>query len=379
MQQFELELTTRIYFGENIVSGALRNEKKIIGHKTLLVTTGGSLERLGYVGRLMSCLEKLLVSGNICLFNKVSANPDIEEIKAAVKLAKEEGVISVIGFGGGSAIDAAKAVAVGAVSEIDIETYLLEGLSPPDNTLPIIAIPTTAGTGAELSMGAIISSRKAGIKTGIRGKHIIPAAAIVDPVYTWTVPAKVTMETGFDVFAHAAESYLSVKANHFSEMLSEKAIRIVGENLRKLHKNPDDHAAREKMCFASNIMGINLKNVGNCLPHRMQYPVGVVTQSSHGAGLIALYPAWIKYQYEVNKEKVNQIFTWLGYQPAVNRDEAKMRMKEFQGELNILMNLTDLGTHMSEDRLSRMVTGNLKNDKLFKVQGIVEKIYKESM
>lgn len=379
MQQFKLDLTMRVYFGENIALEALEKEKKIIGNRTLLITTGRSLERFGYVGELVNKLEELIGSGNVFIFNKVSANPDIEEVKEAVKVAKKEAVNSVIGFGGGSALDAAKAAAVGAVSEIDIENYLLEELDLPDETLPVIAVPTTAGTGAELSKGAIISSRGKGIKAGIRGGRITPAAAIVDPVYTWTVPVEITMETGFDVLAHAVESYLSVNANHFSEMLSEKAIRIVGENLRILLNNPDDHEARKEMCFASNIMGINLRNIGNCLPHRMQYPVGVSTETSHGAGLAALYPAWMKYEYQVNEDKINRVFLWLGCETVGSGGEAQKRMKEFLREIKILKNLTDLGNRLSEDKLSGMVTGNLENDKLFEVKGIVETIYKESM
>ena len=138
------------------------------------------------------------------------------------------------------------------------------------------------------------------------------------------------METGFDVLAHGAESYLAVKANPFSEMLSEKAIRIAGECLPILWNQPAHPEAREKMCFASMLMGMNLANVGTCLPHRMQYPVGAATDTSHAAGLLALYPAWIRYEYDVNQEKVRDIVQWLtGNRPQDGQQAQRHRQRQY--------------------------------------------------
>ena len=309
------------------------------------------------------------------LMQKVTANPDVAEIRGAIKIGKENHVDSVIGFGGGSAIDAAKAAAIGIVSDIDIEEYLIKGLTPPVDTLPIIAVPTTAGTGAELSKGAIISSREKKIKSGIRGEKVAPTVAIVDPTYTFKLPLTVTMETGFDVFAHAAESYCAVKADPFSEMLSEKSIKIVGEALPRLAKNLDDHEAREMMSFASHIMGYNVKNIGNCLPHRLQYPIGVVTETSHGAGLIALYPTWIKYEGTVNPTRIKQVLDWLGCEEGRPED----RIRKWLDRMNLVRTITDLGNEMSAEKLADMVSGNLKNDRLADIDNIIVTLYKESM
>lgn len=371
MNYYNFEMTTRIYFGNKCVQRALDVEKDIIGSRTLLITTGEALLHLGFVDELCSWLN-----AEVFYYDRVTANPDVAEIREAVKLGKEKGVSSVIGFGGGSAMDAAKVAAIGIVSDIDVEEYLIQGLPLPDNTLPIIAIPTTAGTGAELSKGAIVSSREKKIKSGIRGEKVVPTVAIVDPTYTYGLSITVTMEAGFDVFTHAAESYCAVKTNLFSEMLSEKAIRIVGEMLPRLAKNLDDHEAREMMSFASHIMGYNVKNIGNCLPHRLQYPIGVATETSHGAGLIALYPAWMKYEEEINPERVRRILTWLGADDGKNASE---RIFNWLKDLGINRTLTDFGNTMNAEELASMVTGDLRNDRLAEIDGIVAKIYQESM
>lgn len=362
---------SKTYFGSGCAEEAVKREKHVFGDRSLLITTGGALNRLGFVDEIIGWLD-----AEVVCYDKVTANPDVAEIREAVRLGKEHGVSSVIGFGGGSAIDAAKAAAVGIASDIDVEDYLLKDITPPESTLPIIAIPTTSGTGAELSRGAILSSREKKIKSGIRGDKVAPAVAIVDPTYTFSLPMNVTMETGFDVFAHAAESYCAEKANPFSEMLSEKAIKIVGEALPRLRDHLNDTEAREWMSFASHIMGYNVRDVGNCLPHRLQYPIGVETETSHGAGLAALYPAWMKHEQGVKEERVNRILDWLGCEKA---EDAGERIKKWLDNLKISRTITDLGNAMTAEELAGKVTGNLKNDKLADEEGIVVRLYQESM
>ena len=371
MKAYTLTMTTRTHFGNRCVEEAVKKEKQTLGDKPLIITTGGVLKQLGFLDEMIRWLD-----AEVICYDKVTADPDVMEIREAVKIGKECGVSSVIGFGGGSAMDAAKATAVGIASDIDIEDYLLKNIIPPEETLPIIAIPTTSGTGAELSKGAIISSLEKKIKSGIRGERVTPIVAIVDPTYTFSLPMNITMETGFDVFTHAAESYCSVNANPFSEMLSEKAIRIVGEALPRLSKDLKDTQAREMMSFASHIMGFNVKNIGNCLPHRLQYPIGISTETSHGAGLAALYPAWMKYEQNVNEERINRILDWLGCK---KEDHAGERIKKWLDNLNLSRTMADLGNTLTADVLAGKVTGNLKNDKLADEEGIIVKLYQESM
>lgn len=379
MKAFEFELSTRIYFGTNIIEEVLQKEQKLFAGNVLIVTSGKSLVTYGYLPKLVSMISRLPGNENVIVYDKITQNPRTDQVQEAITLGKKEHVQAVVGFGGGSSIDAAKAAAAGIGSDENIEACLLEGREPKGNVLPIIAVPTTAGTGSELSKGAILSIPERHIKAGLRSKKLLPRVAAVDASYTWTVPERVTLETGFDVLAHAVESYMAVKATTFSEMLSEKAVRIVGENLPLLLRNPENHTAREQMCFASMIMGINLANTGTGLPHRIQYAIGAYTESTHAAGLIALYPSWIRHEFEVNPEKMNQIFHWLGYSSADHAAQAGKIFENIKAVWKVPYTLAELGVQESMiDMLSEQVTGNLANDRLSGQSGIIRKILEES-
>lgn len=380
MTNFTLEVPTKIYFGNHIIKEALEKEKKWISGNVMVVTTGRSLFKYGYVSELQSILRQMVSVNEVKIYDRISQNPKLQEVNEAIVLGKERKITCVIGFGGGSAIDAAKAVAVGIGTGEELETYLLYGKEPSNDVLPIIAIPTTAGTGSELSKAAIISSLKHQIKSGIRGKSLFPKAAIVEPRYTWTVPFDMTMETGFDVLAHAIESYLAVHSNMISEMISEKAIKIAASNLLVLAENLDNNNAREAMSFASMISGVNLANVGTCLPHRMQYAIGALTDTTHAAGLLALYPAWMKWEYIVNEEKIKQIFQWIGEEEPENEEKAKNIFQNFIERIGQTKTLLKLGINESNiEELTESVTGNITNDKLSELDNIINNIFQESL
>lgn len=379
--EFTFKTDTKIYFGTDIVEEALQQEAdRLFDKNIMIVTTGRSLINYGYLQQLEQIVKKLSQSGKVIIYDCISRNPRLSEVKQASTIGRENAVQTVIGFGGGSAIDAAKATAAG-ITQIDLlEEYLLNGREPSDKTLPVIAIPTTAGTGSELSRAAILSSEKDHIKSGIRGNSMVPKVAVVDAKYTWTVPRKITVETGFDVLAHAIESYTAVKSNSFSEMLSEKAIKIVGKNIPLLIDDIENHEARKEMCFASMLMGMNLANVGTALPHRLQYPIGALTDTSHSAGLIALYPAWIQHEYEVNQCKIEKVIQWLGMEKPANAKQIYSQIESLKERWKIPYTLQTLGIQEEMlEQLVNQVTGNLGNDKLAEKSNIVEMIYKESL
>ncbi len=144
--------------------------------------------------------------------------------------------------------------------------------------------------------------------------------------------------------------------------------------------NLDNHEAREAMSYASMIIGINLANVGTCLPHRMQYAVGAKTDTSHAAGVSALYPAWIQRQYDVNEKKVKDIMYWLTGKEISNGDEAREEMAEFMKKIGILKTLADLGIKKEDlPELTKQVTGNIGNDKLSSQKDIISSIYGDSL
>lgn len=380
MLNFVLDTRTKIYFGINIAEESLKKEKELLCGNVMIVTTGRTLEKKGYIKELYTWIYSLDGVKHVCVYDSVSANPQVTEVTDAVSIGKKKNINCVVGFGGGSAMDAAKAVAVGIPSEYSIEEYLLEGRIPSEDTLPIIAIPTTAGTGSELSKGAILSSKAHHIKSGIRGDYILPRVAIVDVQYTYSLPMLITMETGFDALAHAIESYVAVKANRYSKMISEYVIKSVAQNLLLLKSNLLNQEAREAMSYASMIAGMNLANVGTGLPHRIQYAIGAKTNTSHAAGLIAVYPIWLMNEFDVSKKFVKDIMQWIGYTNIDTREDVKQGFEEYLEKLGIRYRLKDLNVSKDMvDDLTKQVTGNLANDPLAEKPNIVLEILEKSI
>lgn len=380
MRMYQLEIPTKIYFGREIAFQALAEEKDFLSGNVLIVTTGRSLNRLGYVEKLKKELRNLPNVKSVAIYDQISANPQLQEITKAAEEGKENRTDIVVGFGGGSAIDAAKAVAAVIGTGNSVETFFYRHIEPDERTLPVVAIPTTAGTGSELSKAAILSDYEKHKKGGVRGKNLYPKLAIVDSVFTETVPLHITMETGFDVLAHAIESYVSKAASPFTKILSEQVISTAGKALMELEEDIQNKEAREKMSYASMIMGINLGNASTAMPHRLQYPLGAYTKTSHGSGLAAIYPTWIYYEYTVNSETIRKVLEQLTGKEPANAEQASGLMKDFLKQLQLPVSIRELG--VKENMLSILaedVSGNLANDPLAETENIIYKIYERAM
>ena len=376
MGLYQVAIPTKIYFGRNIWEEALKVQEAILQGNVMIVTTGRSLYRLGYVEELRKCLQNCSCIKNIVIFDTISANPKLSEVRKGILLGKQEKTDVIVGFGGGSAMDAAKAIAAGVKSEVRIEDLFYQGGEPGADTLPVIAIPTTAGTGSELSKAAIITDDVRKIKSGIRGRALYPFAAIVDSYFTESVPFQVTMETGFDVLAHAAESYISRSASPYTKMQSETAIQIVGKYLPRLAENLKDEKAREKMSFASMIMGINLGNASTCLPHRLQYPIGAHTDTSHGAGLAALFTAWIRCEYRYASGQVERMMNLLTGRDIRGEADCTEAVYRFIRLLKLTASLQELGIERKQlEAMAAEVSGNIGNDPASQEEGIIPKLY----
>ena len=376
MGLYQVAIPTKIYFGRNIWEEALKVQEAILQGNVMIVTTGRSLYRLGYVEELRKCLQNCSCIKNIVIFDTISANPKLSEVRKGILLGKQERTDVIVGFGGGSAMDAAKAIAAGVKSEVRIEDLFYQGGEPGADTLPVIAIPTTAGTGSELSKAAIITDDVRKIKSGIRGRALYPFAAIVDSYFTESVPFQVTMETGFDVLAHAAESYISRSASPYTKMQSETAIQIVGKYLPRLAENLKDEKAREKMSFASMIMGINLGNASTCLPHRLPYPIGAHTDTSHGAGLAALFTAWIRCEYRYASGQVERMMNLLTGRDIRGEADCTEAVYRFIRLLKLTASLQELGIERKQlEAMAAEVSGNIGNDPASQEEGIIPKLY----
>lgn len=376
MRDFSLEIPTKIKFGKGTLQ---KSAAEALGHykgNVLIITGGTSARKNGYLDLVRNAAG---ADREVIVFDGIHANPKVPEIDCAIKAGIAGNVKCVVGLGGGSALDAAKAAAAGIGMGVFTRDFLYQGEVPDESTLPIIAIPTTAGSGSELSKGAIVTDEEHTVKTGIRGDRLYPACAIVDPELTYSVPFSVTMETGFDVLAHAMESYISKKASPFSEMLSLYAIQNASAGLRRLRQNLEDKEARDELSYCSMLMGMNLGNVGTALPHRLQYPVGALTDTSHGRGLASIYPAWVECTYDYSEDKFNTAFSLISGHEVDSKETAIDAVRELLKELDMDCSFHTLGMEPGRtDWLACHVTGSIANDPASVDTSIIRRIYETS-
>jgi len=285
---------TRILFG----AGELNNlhSQKMPGKKAMIVISKGKSARsYGYLARTE---EQLKLAGiETVVFDKVEPNPLKSTVMAGGSFAKENGCDFIIALGGGSCIDASKAIAVMATNDGDYWDYVFggtgKGMAMEHKPLPVIAITTTAGTGSETDPWAVITHEENHEKIGLGNDDMFPVLAIVDPEIMTSVPPKFTAYQGFDALFHSVEGYVSKGANLMSDMYAITAIENVSRNLAKVVKDGKDIDAREKVAFGNTLSGV-VESVGLCTSqHSLEHAMSAFHQElPHGAGLIMISEAY---------------------------------------------------------------------------------------
>lgn len=295
MKQFEYYNPTEIVFGVGKIAD-LGNYAKKFGTKALLVT----VPEFPAIAPLYAKVKKVLSESGVDVvhFDGVIPNPTTAEVSAGAKMAKEYNIQMVIGLGGGSAMDTAKAIAVEATHEGTAWDYLHYTSGPTEKTLPIIAISTTAGTGSQTTPCAVITKTEDKDKSAIWHRNIFPRVAIIDPEATRTMPKSVTAQTGFDAFCHNFEAYLSVNTNPLVEVMALEAIRIIAKYLPNAIENGEDMEARSQMAWADTLGGLTNSSAGVTLPHGLGMQIGGhCPHVTHGQSLAVFYPAFTRYTY----------------------------------------------------------------------------------
>ena len=252
-KRFEYEQTTKIIFGKGSIV-ELPGLAAGFGDKILLVTSRkkSTREKL-YDG----IIESLKSSGlTVWHFDNVAQNPTTKCVEEGTAVAKKEGCQAVIGLGGGSVMDTAKAIAVTAASGGKAWDHLFFKSPQPKATLPVIAVPTTAGTGSQVTQVAVMTETETCTKSAIFNNLIYPRVALIDPELTVSMPAHITASTGFDAFCHCFESYINVKASPYTDMIALEGMKYTVEYLRRAVKNGEDMDAREGMAWADTCGGL---------------------------------------------------------------------------------------------------------------------------
>lgn len=252
------------------------------------IITDKMMVHLGYVERLNQQLKASNLSAG--LFDDCMPEPTDSSLDEAVEQVRSGGYDSLIALGGGSAIDSAKAIAILAKLGGKISDYKVPN-SIDQCGLPVIAIPTTAGTGSEATRATVITDANSDEKMLCMGLGLMPVAAIIDYELTLSLPPRVTADTGIDALTHAIEAYVSRKANPFSDQQAMAAIKLLAPNLRIAFHQPDNRAAREAMMLGATLAGIAFSNASVALVHGMSRPIGAHFHVPHGLSNAMLLPA----------------------------------------------------------------------------------------
>ena len=294
MKHFNYHQSSEIVFGTGRISEAGKIIRKY-GKKCLMVTTPDKPLQPLY-DKVKNILAEAGVE--VAHFDGVVPNPTTGTSAAGSKMAKEHGADVILGLGGGSSMDVAKAIAVEATHEGSAWDYLFykEPAPDPSKVLPVVAVSTTSGTGSQVTQVSVITNTAERDKSALYNPVIFPKVAIVDPELMLTLPASVTAPTGFDVFSHAFESMINPGTGAYVTLMAKEAIHLVTENLPKVLKDGSDLAAREKMAWADTLAGLCIASAGVTLPHGMGMAVGgMYPHVAHGEALAILYPACTRY------------------------------------------------------------------------------------
>ncbi len=286
MLEFTYTMPTKIIAGRN----CLEKNREVLRNygKTCLIVTGFRSSKLnGSLEDVIDALENENIKYNI--FDKVEENPSLETVEAAYLENKDKNIDFIFAVGGGSAIDAAKAMAILFRHHITGEEMLsLKNLKG----IPLLALPTTAGTGSETTPYSILTLHDEKQKRNI-GQKIFPEIAFLDARYTLNMPYSITTSTAVDAFTHLAEGYLNTKANLLSDTLAEKGLQVFGECLKSLVKKDCSLEVREKLLLASTMAGMVISQTGTSLPHGMGYPLTYEKGVPHGTANGILYPGYL--------------------------------------------------------------------------------------
>lgn len=311
MKNFSYYMPTRIFFGAGSVKKLSR--APLPAGRGLLITGGSSTTKLGYVDKVCAALAE--AGHEMTVYRDVQPNPTIENVRECATIAREQECTFVVGLGGGSSIDTAKAAAVMATNDGDWWDYVYggsgKGQKIKNQPLPIVAITTTAGTGTEADPWTVVTNGEE--KIGGGNDKTFPTLSIVDPDFMMTVPPHLTAYQGFDALFHACEGYLATIASPVSEMYSLKAIELIGKSLPRAVQDGSDAEARADVALANTLAGF-VESLSSCTSeHAIEHAMsGFHPKLPHGAGLIMISLEYYKLFADVCADKFAHMAHALG-------------------------------------------------------------------
>ncbi len=295
IKEFVFRIPTRVVFGVGAVAKVGEEAKKLGGTKAFIVTGTGSTVRSEGFAKMKDSLEAAGLTVEV--FAQVKQDPSIETVNEGAEIVRKGGFDIVIAYGGGSPMDAGKSIAMLAKNPGSIREYMRGKADTPGTEkvysvpgLPFIAVPTTAGTGSELTAGAVTTNTETKEKVGVTNELQWAKVAVIDPETHVGMPAKITAATGMDALTHAIEAYTSKNHEPFSDALVLHAIRLIGENIRRAVGNGQDLDARTNMACASAMAGAGFAQAGLGSVHGIAHPIGAMFKVAHGVANALMLP-----------------------------------------------------------------------------------------
>lgn len=332
------------YHGKGAIQ-EIATEVKGRGFKKCFVCSDPDLIKFNVTKKVTDVLDANLIDYEI--YSKIKANPTVENVKTGVETFKASGADCIIAIGGGSSMDTAKAIGIIIKNPEFADVVSLEGVAPTKNKcVPIIAVPTTAGTAAEVTINYVITDTEKNRKMVCVDVHDIPVVAVVDPDMMSSMPKGLTAATGMDALTHAIEGYITAGAWELSDMFHLKAIEIISKNLRGAVENTPE--GREGMALGQYIAGMGFSNVGLGIVHSMAHPLGAVYDTPHGVANAIILPTVMEYNAPATGEKYRNIAKAMGVTGVDNMslDEARKAavdaVKQLSQDVGIPENLKDI-------------------------------------
>lgn len=372
------------YFGQGAIQEIV-NEIKNRHFKKALVTSTPDLFEFKVAIKVTDLLDAAGIAYEV--YDGIKPNPTIENVTAGVEACKAAGADVIVAVGGGSPIDTSKAIATIITNPEFADVRSLEGLAPTKNPcLPIIAVTTTSGTAAEVTINYVITDVEKNRKFVCVDPHDIPIVAIVDPDMSASMPTGLCAATGMDALVHAVEGYITKGAWELTDMLHLKAIEIIGRSLRSAVAG--DYAGREAMSLGQYIAGMGFSNVGLGIVHSMAHPLSAVYDIPHGKACAMLLTAVLKFNAPATGEKYREIARVMGVPNVDAMDEATYRqaaidvIQKLADDVGIPKSLSEAGVKredlpfLAESAFNDACTpGNPRDASLEEIIGIYESIF----
>ncbi len=362
MKEITLLQPQKIVFGTGCVDRFADDYLKL-GYKRLFVVT------LPFIRLMVADVVKRLVEAGteIEYYESISAEPSITDFKQMLQAARDFKADSFVGIGGGSVLDVTKLVATLVNSKQNIEDLFGTGLIA-ERGCWFACLPTTSGTGSEVSPNAILLDESDSLKKGVVSTHLLADAAYIDPKLTWTVPARVTAETGMDAITHCIEAFTNKFAHPMVDMYALMGIKLIAANIVRACRDGSDKEAREAMALGSMYGGLCLGPVNTAAVHALSYPLGGEFHISHGLSNAILLPSVMRFNYQANVKKYAEVAIACGVEPGTTDEETALKGVDFITELSkacgIPTTLSEIG--IPEEAVDRMAKAAMNVQRLLK-------------